>query len=406
MPITNSRLEQIASGDKGIREMFNLARQFQKKGKRPIDLSLGNPQIKPPEEYYVVKRKVVSEAKKSKENLHKYMPNPGYDSTRERVASDLKEKLSIPFKLENVFMTSGCTNALDTLLASLIDPDGRDGVIVIAPYFPEYDNYVRNNNGHLIKAFSDDNFELDLITIESCITTNTAAIILNSPNNPSGQMYSEGSLKNLAGFLNRLNSEFGTSIAVIEDSPYDLLTFGNNQHHSILKFYENSIYCNSFSKSLGIAGERIGYMAVHPKIGDNEEDKKNFLNGLTANLRSRIVNANATQQKIVDKIGINMTSDVKKYEDNVNLLARTLKELEFGMVMPKGAFYLFPEIPEKFKDEAEFRGKAHNGDNPLLYTPGIAFGGERYCRNIRLSVSIADTELERACDKFRVICKD
>jgi len=404
MSITNSRLEEIISGDAGIRAMFNLARQFETEGKKPIDLSLGNPDIKPPNEYHEVSISVINKSRSSGKNEHGYMPNQGYGKTRERVASDLEKRFSVPFTLDDIFMTAGCTNALNVTLASLIEPDKKYEIVTIAPFFPEYKNYIKNNSGTQIVVHTDSNFNLDLVAIEKKLTRRTAAIILNSPNNPSGAIYSKDSIVELSQILEEKNKEFKTTIAVIEDSPYDLLVFDNNEYNPILPHYSHTIYANSFSKSIGIAGERIGYMAVHPRIGDNGEDRKRFLRGMTVNLRSRIVSANATQQKIIEKIGCNLKVDVGKYESRINILSRILEKSGFNLVMPKGAFYLFPEIPSKFENEEEFRKYSHQGNDPLLYTPGIAFGGEKYKRHIRISVSVPYEEIVRACVKFKEIC--
>lgn len=420
----NEYLKEIIAGDSEIRSVFEWGHILRKEGKSPINLSIGNPDIKPPAEYYTSLEKIIDELKKADTNKHGYMPNSGYVETRQRIASDLFHLLNVKFKTENVFMTAGAANGLDIILKTLIEPITHkcaslvkkkeksmndenykpDEVITIAPYFVEYKNYIKGNQGKQIVASSDDNFDLDLREIESSITPNTRAIILNSPNNPTGAIYGTIKLQQLSEILRKKNQEYGISIAVIEDAPYGQIVFGNNKLNSILSYYNYTFFVYSFSKSLGLAGERIGFFAVHPDIEDKKGEWQLLKDALTINLRVRVVNAPALQQKIIEKIGMTCLVDVKQYERRIGILVKTIEKLGFTIVRPKGGFYLFTEIPSIFKDEYEFRQAAQKGNEPLLYIPGTAFGGKKYERFIRLSACAPHEEIQRACNKLNEIC--
>jgi len=397
----------IAMGSK-IREMFELANKFKAEGKKPLDFSLGNPDIKPSQSYYTALKETIQKSERYSRNLHSYMPNPGYPKTRSRVASDLSKKLKISLKKEDIYMTVGSANAIDIILETLIEPLNaplfeKEEVICIAPYFVEYPHYIMNNQGELVVVHSDKNFNLDLKSIEKAITKKTKAIIINSPNNPTGAVYSKKSLSGLADLLENKNKKLNKEIAVIEDAAYAQLVFGKKRFNSIFPHYKHSFYTSSFSKSLGLAGERIGYLAINPKIGENSEDRKIFLEALAINLRTRVINAPATQQKVIQKIGCNVKGKIKKYEKRVNNLSKILKENGFKFQEPKGGFYLFPEIPDIFRDLGDFMNYAHSGYDPLLFVPGPAFsahGGEKYSRHIRLSGCVSEKEIQRIGPKL------
>jgi len=409
--LSNPHTRAVFNSGSGIRSMFMKGRRMKSEGKDPIDLSLGNPDIKPPEVYYKALIKEIKANNQSQTNSHKYMPNEGYPETRESVSQELDARFDLPFKKEHIVMTAGAANALDVLLMTLINPKTnnltetkpkkQEEVIVVAPYFVEYSNYIKNNQGKTIVVCTDTDFNLNLKEIKEAITPRTRAIILNSPNNPTGAVYGKKSLEELAQILTQAEQKHTTTIACIEDSPYEALIFGDAQFNTMLNQYRNTFYVTSHSKSLGIAGERIGLLAMHPKAGDSNEDRKTFLSALTTNLRTRIVNAPGLQQKIIGEIGTFCTGDISQYEGRVNRLADALEESGFELVRPKGAFYLFPKIPDQFSNMQEFEERVQAGQEPLLYTPGIAFGHEKYSRHIRLSACASDYDIERACKKFR-----
>jgi len=415
--IINPQLERLINSGSAVRAIFELGFRFKSEGKHPIDLSIGNPDIKPPQAYYQALEKVVAESRASNTNFHGYMPNSGYYETKIRIASDLNAQFGLNFKSEHIFMTVGAANALDVLLSTLIEPvviysedqpglrKTQDEIILIAPYFVEYSNLIKNNQGKQITVHATERYGIDLPAIERSITANTRAIILNSPNNPSGAVYSEEELIGLAKLLKQKNSEHGITIAVIEDASYGQIVFKSYDFHSLLPHYRYTFFVASFSKSLGLAGERIGFFAVHPKLAENEEEWQILLSALVIHLRIKVVNAPALQQRILQKIGMTVKVDTGEYEQRANRLADALEKLAFQLERPKGGFYLFSRLPPFFQDEEEFRRVAHAGDEPLLYVPGFAFGGERYRRHIRLSVCASREDIERACYRLKEICQ-
>ncbi|MBI4016224.1 MAG: aminotransferase class I/II-fold pyridoxal phosphate-dependent enzyme [Candidatus Aenigmarchaeota archaeon] len=402
-------LQSIVQSTSAVREMFELGLKFKAEGKQPIDISLGNPTVKPPKEYFDAVQKIIGESKDCLLNMHNYMSNAGFLKTLERVAADLSARFGFKFTSNDIVMTAGAANALHVVLKTLIEPvvsydtgtvrNGQDEVIVIAPYFVEYDHYIKNNQGKVVVVHADKNFDIDIAAIEQVISKNTTAIIINSPNNPTGVVYGEQELKSLAALFEKKQQEFNSTICIIEDSPYDLVVF-ESKFCSMLNYYRNTIYVTSFSKSLGIAGERIGFLAVHPDFGGGMLRK-----ALIANLRTCVVNAPALQQRVLEVMGCNAVGAVEQYMHKVKRLVQVMQELNFKVAKPQGAFYIFAEIPPQFADELEFRKYAHEGSNPFLYTPGCAFGGLKYGRHIRLSACASDEVIEAAVSKLRAICQ-
>jgi len=401
--LANNRSSLGVKNGSGIRAMFELGITYRKQGKKPIDLSIGNPDIKPPAVYYETLQRLVSEQADLPTNPHKYMPNPGYAETREVIARDAGSEMGIPLTAADIVMTVGAANAIDVVLMTIIEPGAQDEVIIISPYFVEYNNYIENNRGVSVVVPATNAFDLDLAAIEKALTPQTRALILNSPNNPTGKIYRKETLTALADILRNHNQTTGQTIIVLEDAPYDKIIFGNQQFASMLGCYPHTIYLTSFSKSLGLAGERIGFLAMHPEIGSSVDERQVFQAALATNLRTRVVNAPALQQKAIEILGLKQTVPVEAYGERVEQLAATLQELGFPLVKPEGAFYLFPQLPERFKSEEAFRTLAHAGDDPLLYTPGIYFGGKAYARHIRFSACANPEDITRACKKLQTI---
>jgi len=405
--LLTDQARSVVEGGSAIRKMFELGAEFRRADKNPIELTLGNPDIGPPEEYYKALMADNELARLSEGNMHGYMPNAGYPGTRKRVAADLESQLGISFTDSDIIMTAGAANALDVILMTLIDPEDvhtRNEVIAIAPYFVEYGNYVRNNQGELVVAHTDRKFDLDIGAIERAITPRTKALILNSPNNPTGVVYKAEKLKELAALLYRKNQEFGTTIACLEDAPYNLLVFEGEEFASILPHYGHSFHVTSLSKSLGIPGERIGYLAAHPELEDGGKDRDTILTAMATNLRTRLVNAPAQQQRVLERVGCFLTGAIEQYEQRVRKLEKTLHQEGFSFQRPGGAFYLFAEIPPQFENLEDFETFAHQGDEPLLYVPGPGFGGKRYDRHVRLSACVSDDTIKRACARIPEIC--
>lgn len=434
--LTNDSI-RISQGDSPIRKMFALAQEMRAAGKKPIDLSLGNPSQGPGRCYQDAIEAIAKIDRGLREqgqtNPYGYPPNAGLPETRKRVASDLSEKFGIKFSVDNVFITAGAANAIDVLLRTLIEPilvmddkgsflrksarasvvelDKRqcifpDEVIVTAPYFVEYGNYCRNNQAVLRAVKARPNFHLDVDAIVSKINKRTRVVFVNSPNNPTGAVYTAQEYWGLSNALREKSAEFGTRIVVIEDVPYNPIVFGT-KFETMLNYYTDTILVDSFSKTWGIPGERLGYAVVSPHLLSDTE-RTVFNAALTANLRNRVVNAPLLQQKVLTELGCVVGCDVAAYGRNVRKLEETLLRCGFKLVSPQGTFYLFPEIPERFQTMDDFQKAAWSGEDPLLYVPGTAFapGMPGYVdRNIRLGACVSTETIERACDKLERVCK-
>jgi len=405
--------------DSPIRKMFNLGQQLIKEGKHPIDVSLGNSFTEtPPEGFYEAFEEQFIKAKTSRpsDRFHGYMLNPGFIEVRDKVASWLQEKnIFKDITGKEVLMTHGACGALNAVLKTLLEPisyydqqtrtfeinaKGPDEIIIVAPYFVEYLSYIGNNQGKPVIVKSKDDFSIDVEAVENAITRRTKAIILNTPHNPTGVIYSEKNVKNLLEVLEKKQRELNTDIYTIEDIPYYDLNYTKEEVPLAAPYYRNSFIVYSWSKSLGLAGERIGFIAVNPDIKDGRDT---VFFGLSRYSRNWYVNANAFMQRVIGSV-IGTTIDVEWYREKRDKIYNKFIELDFKVTKPRGAFYFFPEIPDHFKNGEEFQKKALEGDDPLLSTPGIAFG-KWYDRHIRFSYCIDSDTIERALNKLEKICK-
>jgi aspartate aminotransferase len=300
-------------------------------------------------------------------------------------------------------MTVGATGALDVILKTLLCPERGDGeVLVVAPYFLEYLNLVRSNGGVPVVVPSTADFGLDTAAIADAITPRTRAIIVNSPNNPTGKIYSEDSLRELSRVLEAKNRELDLCIAVIEDAVYDSIVFTGRPTPSMIPHYPAMFRVNSYSKSLGLAGERLGHLAVHPGFAP-EARKRGLIDSLKLNMRMRVVHAPLLQHRVVARLPLHGLTDVEAYRRNVERLHLTLSTLGFGVMRPEGTFYLWASLPPCFSSEREFQRIAHGGPAPLLYLPGVLFGGDAYSRCVRFSACVPLPEVERACARLHEI---
>ncbi len=403
-------LEEFFARGASVREIFNLGVRFREEGRRPIDLSLGNPDVKPPPAYYQALHRVIEECERSPENFHRYMPNAGFPEVRRRVADELAAELGAAFEPRHVFMTAGAANALDIVMATLLwrkrgrHPAEHQGsppeALLVAPYFPEYETLIRAQHARCRAIAATKDYRPDLEAIEAAIGPFTRLMVLNSPNNPTGAVYTDDELSALADVLVRKRNEYGVAVVALEDSPYQRIVFGEHRFASMVSHYPYTVFVSSLSKSLGLAGERIGYLAAHPELAPGHESWAVLSAAVSAALRMRVVNAPALQQRVLGRIGIGLHVDPREYERRAGLLAQALEPLGFRFAYPQGGFYLFAEIPDTFATESEFRTAMHSGDDPLLYVPGTVFGGEAYSRHVRLSACVPEGEIERAASKL------
>lgn len=332
------------------------------------DYSLGNPIDEPPVE---VKESLKRHILEGDPSLHRYMSNAGFLDVREKIAYSVQEESGVSLTGENVIMTVGAAGGLNVVFKSILN-EGEE-VIIFSPYFWEYNSYVENNSGKIV--FVDPElatFQPDLKKFEESITEKTKAVIINSPNNPTGVVYSEGCLKSMAEIIEAKEKEYGTSIFIVSDEPYNKILFDGINIPSILRIFKNAIKVDSFSKTLALAGERIGYIVASSKIKEVDILMKALE---YCNRTLGFVNAPALFQKVIGD-SLNAKVKVENYEEKRNFLYENLTRIGFECVKPQGAFYLFPKtlIP----DDVAFC-KAATKYN-LLLVPGSGFGCPGYMR--------------------------
>lgn len=364
-----------------IRRMFEEGQRLRAQygADNVVDLSLGNPVLEPPQE---VLQTISRLATSPPPGLHRYMPNAGHPAVREKIAAYVAEEFSLPVQPADIIMTCGAGAALNISLKALLDPG--EGVIVLAPFFPEYEFYVENHGGRLKVVNSAPDFSLDLTATERALQPGIKALILNSPNNPTGRVYSTGELKALAELLHTKSQAFGYPITVLSDEPYRKIVFDGLEITSIFEIYPATILINSHSKDLGLAGERIGYAAISP----NHPDREPLRNALTFTNRTLgFVNAPSLFQYAAAE---NQRSSVPTahYQQLRDLLCRGLEEAGLSFEKPQGAFYVFPRTPG---DEMVFIQKLL--EQRVLAVPGAGFACPGH---VRMAFCVRREELERA----------
>lgn len=399
-----------APANPSIYDVFRLGRTD---GATPIDLTIGNPHLKPPACYYEALDATVRDLRAMPENGHGYSTGGDPFGLCRNIASDLTQRFDAPFSAKDILPTVGATGAIDVILKTIVRPAvdvchtqaparEPDEVVVVAPYFVEYLNLVRGNGAVPVVVESTSDFQLDVERIAAATSPRTRAILVNSPNNPTGRIYSEASLKQLAAALEAKNREFGIRILVIEDAVYDAIVFGNRQVPSMIPHYGALVRVNSYSKSLSLSGERLGHLAVHPAFASDER-RAEFVADLNLNMRMRVVHAPLLQHRVVARMPLHGLVDIESYHRNVDRLHLTLSSLGFGVGLPEATFYLWAVLPVEFDTEEEFRALAHDGPSPLHYLPGTLFGGQAYRRCVRFSTCVPFTEIERACARLHEI---
>ena len=355
------------------------------------DFSLGNPNIPSP----AAVNKAILDIVTTEDPvaIHGYMSNAGYPAVRADIAESLNKRFETKFTENNIIMSVGAAGGLNVVLKTLINPG--DEVIVISPFFVEYGNYVSNFDGELvIIPASRYNFEPDADTLRKAVTKKTKAIIINSPNNPTGVVYSEETIKQLAAVLDEKSKENGSPIYIISDEPYRELAYDGVNVPYITKYYKNTLICYSWSKSLSLPGQRIGYIVVPNEIDDY---------GLifdAASIATRIlgfVNAPALIQRVVAKCLAEQT-DIAAYDTNRILLYSSLDEFGFDPVYPQGAFYLWIKTPCDDKEFAE-KAKEYN----ILLVPGSAFTCPGYAR---IAYCVAKQTIENSLPAFEKLAKE
>ena len=357
-----------------------------------FDFSLGNPYMQPPERFHE-RLKELADAEEG--GVHAYMPNPGYPSARQAVADYLSKEQEAEVKAEDVLMTCGAAGGLNIILKAILDPG--DEVIAPAPYFVEYGFYADNHGGTLKTVATRADFTLDLAAIEAAITEKTKAVLINSPNNPTGQVYSKESLDALGALLTEKSKAFGQTIYLLSDEPYRKIVYDGVTVPSIFSAYPESLIATSYSKDLSIPGERIGFAAINPKASGKESLASAMA---LANRILGFVNAPAFMQRVVE--GLQGESvDISDYARKRDLLCNGLKDCGYDFVKPPGTFYLFPRSP--VSDDVQFVQALQ--EELILTVPGSGFGGPGH---IRLAFCVEDQTItdampgfERALKKFK-----
>ncbi|MFG6395411.1 MAG: pyridoxal phosphate-dependent aminotransferase [Lachnospiraceae bacterium] len=365
------KMIKYVEGSSVIRAMFEEGKRLAAKygDLNVYDFSLGNPSTPPPASVRQAMSDIINEVNPLK--LHGYMNNSGHEDVRMAVAASLNKKFGTSFSYKNIIMTVGAAGGLNVVLKSIIDPG--DEVIAFAPYFGEYNNYVANFDGSMvIVPPCIPSFQPDTRVFEEKITKLTKAVIINTPNNPTGVVYSEDTIKQIAQILNKKQEEYGTQIYLVSDEPYRELVYDGKEVPYITKYYKNTIVSYSYSKSLSLPGERIGYLVIPDEADDYES--------LTcaANVANRIlgfVNAPSIMQLTVARC-LEETTDITIYDTNRKLLYNKLKSLGFGCTEPEGAFYLWVKTP--CENDMEFVNKAK--EFHLLLVPGSSFMCNGYVR--------------------------
>ena len=383
----SSRVQQNLAQGGWIKKMFDegIILKQQYGNENVFDLTLGNPVMEPPDEFHRELRKL---AENPLPGMHRYMQIPGYAETREAVAKQISLDTGIAFTQDDIIMTCGTAGAANVVLKTILNPG--DEVIVSAPYFPEYLFYVDNYDGVAKISPTDEQFIPKLDVLEDAIGAKTKALIINSPNNPSGVVYRESLLQQLGQLLQRKEAQYGTQIFLISDEVYRKIIYDGLKYSSPLLHHQQSVMITSHSKDLALPGERIGYIAVHPDCSLRQE----IINGLIyCNRTLGYVSAPALMQRIVTRLQA-VTIPVAKYQQQRDFLYRNLSEMGYAMIKPQGAFYLFPKTP--IADDIAFTRELLQGK--VLTVPGVDFGVPGH---IRLSYCVDDRTLEGSLAGFR-----
>lgn len=380
----------MASGS-WIRRMFDEGNILRQKygADKVFDLTLGNPVVEPPAEFHRELKKLVE---KPLPGMHRYMENAGYADTRAAVARQLYKETSIRVTANEVVMTCGAAGALNVVLKTILNPG--EEVIVFAPYFVEYLNYIDNHGGVPRIVKTSEKFLPTMDLLEAAINKKTRAVIINSPNNPTGVVYAESMMKQIGNLLQKKESELGTQIYLLSDEPYRKLIYDGLKYPSPLLYHPASIVVTSHSKDLALPGERIGYIAINPDCPQKQELIDGFI---YCNRILGFVNAPAFIQHLVKNLQ-DVTVSVADYQKKRDFLYKNLTEMGYQLVKPQGAFYMFPKSP--IPDDIEFVQALK--EQLVLAVPGQGFGGPGH---FRVSYCVDDRTLAGALDGLRKTAK-
>lgn len=389
----NNKLVESLSKSSMIRAMFEEGARLKKiyGDDKVYDFSLGNPEVEPPVQVLETLKNYVN---RGEQGLHKYMNNAGFPDVRQKVAAYVQKNSGVQMNENNIVMVCGAAAGLNVTLKAILNPG--EEVIVLAPFFVEYGTYIEHANGKTVVVNTKkDSFQIDVKAVEDAITEKTKAIIINSPNNPTGVIYSRESLESLNQAIERKEAELGISIFVISDEPYISLVYDGAEVPNILSIFKKSIQINSFSKSLALPGERIGYIAASsniPEVGT-------LISAMvTLNRTLGFVNAPSLFQKVIAD-NLEVAVDTESYKKKRDLLYNHLTEIGFKCIKPDGAFYLFVKAP--IEDDVAFCASAARYN--ILIVPGTGFRGPGY---VRIAYCVDIGMIERSLDAFAKLSKE
>lgn len=384
----SKKMRASLAGSSIIRQMFDEGNRLAgiHGAENVFDFSIGNPNVKPPEKVKEAIKEILDE--EDPNFLHGYMSNAGYPDVREAIAQDINKKYNLNLTFKNVAMTVGAGGGLNIVFKTILDPE--DEVITFSPYFGPYGNYIDDCQCKLVVVPSHvGSFEPDLAALEVAITPKTKALIINSPNNPTGVIYKSAVIKEIAALLTKKSKEFGHTIYIVSDDPYREIVYDNVEVPYMLNYYKNAFIIYSYSKSLSLPGERIGYVAFLPEM-EEAEDVEICLSNATRN--GGFTNAPSLFQRVIMKC-LDETVEVEVYKKNRDLLYNHLESIGFESTKPEGAFYLFTKtlIPD---DKAFVQAaKKYN----ILAVPGSAFGCPGY---MRMSYCISYDKIHKSLDAW------
>lgn len=390
----SEKMKPYVKNNSAIRMMFEEGNRLRAKygADKVFDFSLGNPSVPAPDSV----REAIIELVNTTDPtvLHGYMSNAGFEDVRQTIAESLNRRFDTKFSAKNLIMTVGAASGLNVILKTILNPG--EEVIVFAPYFLEYGAYVRNYDGVLVEISPDTTtFQPNLAEFEQRITPKTRAVIVNTPHNPTGVVYSEETIKKLSAILEAKQKEFGTVIYLISDEPYRELAYDGVEVPYLTKYYNNTVVGYSYSKSLSLPGERIGYLVIPDEADGSEE----LISAATiANRTLGCVNAPSLIQKVVAKC-VDAKTDLVAYDKNRQALYNGLKECGFECIKPQGAFYLFVKSP--VEDEKAFceAGKKYN----ILMVPGSSFACPGY---VRLAYCVSYETIVNSLPEFKKLAAE